>query len=68
MKERDAVVVAVILALLFWPRRTVTENLFEICVFPDGTETQVPLGASCPYDSSHGGQSAIVPIQEVFSN
>jgi hypothetical protein len=27
-------------------------------MFPDGTLISVPPGQSCPYDASHGGQSA----------
>lgn len=29
------------------------------CQYPDGTSVQVNSGASCPFDSTHGGQSVM---------
>lgn len=58
--DQTFLVLALIAAGLFFIKTRVTTELKQTCVFPDGTEILVPLGAECPFDEAHGGQSAIV--------
>ena len=57
MKKREGLVLLAILAVIFWPKRTVTYELKKPCTYPDGTVVDVPIDQSCPYDAAHGGQS-----------
>lgn len=63
MRNRDALVVLAILALIFWPKRTTSFALSKVCEFPDGFTSEVPLGVDCPFDSSHGGQSYLTEFE-----
>ena len=60
MKNRDALIAAIILAILFWPRRSTDVNLYQSCVYPDGYSELVPLGDACPWNDAHGGQSMVI--------
>lgn len=58
--KRDQLIVLAILAWLLWPKRSTSVNLFQTCVWSDGTTIDVPLGDACPLNSQ-GEQSVLVP-------
>lgn len=46
--------------LLWYCRGTSSVTLKQTCQYPDGTTVLVELGAPCPYDPAHGGQSIVI--------
>lgn len=62
--DTGKLVIVALLLWLLWQRKTSTSvsipGANQICVFPDGTQVEVPFNSSCPFDFSHGGQSAVL--------
>jgi hypothetical protein len=44
-------------AYYLYTKSGTTTGGFQFCQFPDGTQIKIPLGSTCPFDSTHGGQS-----------